>query len=351
MTHRLAHPQLLAIGTGVWIALSLGACTSAPTAKDVHAFTAAPLADAEVLPTAEDNRTRIKVVVVDAADGADRLAQATKLGAHLSRQVEELLARRGVEVVDDALAPKLDEELRKAEALNNGKAEAYTGPKVAKYALKPQLTENTYAAVFKEGRQLSNGALGLLLNSSSGYEHKASVKGVVRVYELPTLKLVGAVNLDGSADRHDARQAANETLGGALLKEAASSAVNNGSAELLNYFAGRGYVVQKRLNAEKKQSAFQVSMGTTLGLKAGDKVEVFSQRPADGATGKAAQAMEEVLVASGVVSSMLLQEDSAWIVLDDEDLAPRVRRGDLVKQKHTRTLFDSLPGVLKSSSL
>jgi uncharacterized lipoprotein YmbA len=345
------HRAFTLAWTAALAALCLAGCASAPSDKEVNAYVTVPMADAEIMPKQEEMKANTKVVVVDAADGDDRLAQTGKLGTHLTRQVEDLLAKRGIEVMDDALAPKLDEELRKAEALNNGKSEGYTGPKVAKYALKPQITLSNYAAVYKQGRQLTGKLelLGALMNSAPGYEHSASVKAVVRVFELPTLKLIAAINLEGSANQSDARQGANDRLGEALLKDAATDAVRKGSAELLNVFAAQGQVLQRRLNAEKKQSVFQVSIGKTDGLKAGDTVEFFSQRPADNGGAASSPSIETVNVAKGEVSSMLLQDGTAWVVLDNEDLATRIRRGDLVKLKHTRSLLGEmgLPSFLK----
>ncbi len=350
MTQRIAHHSLSWARIGTLAALCLAGCASAPTDKDVNAYVTVPIGDAELMPKLDEVRGHTKVVVVDAADGEDRLARSSKLGAHLTRQVEDLLAKRGVEVMDDALAPKLDEELRKAEALNNGQSDGYTGPKVAKYAVKPQITLSNYAAVYKQGRQLPSKLelLGALVNTSPAYEHSANVKGVVRVYELPMLKLVAAVNVEGSANQSDARQSANDRLGEALLKDAAADAVTKGSAELLNVFAPMGQVLQRRVNTEKKQSVFQVSLGKTDGLKPGDTVEFFTQRPADGGGNKPSSSVETVTVASGVVSSMLLQDGSAWIAIDKEDLATRIRRGDLVKQKHTRTIVDNMVNGLPS---
>jgi hypothetical protein len=346
----ITHPRSLMAWTGAAVVLGLAGCAAMPSDKDVAAFTAAPIGDAEIMPNLEQGRGNTKVIVIDAADGNDRLAQSSKLGPHLTRQVEGLLAKRGVEVLDETLAPKLEEELAKAEALNNGTSEGYNGPKVAKYALKPQITLSNYAAVFKEGRKLPGKLelLGALMNSAPAYEHSATVKGVVRVFELPTLRLVATVDVEGTASQSDARQGVNDRLGEALLKDAAADAVTRGSAELLNVFAPQGHVLQRRVNAEKTQSVFQVSIGRSDGLKPGDTVEFVSQRPADTGGASSSSSVERLTVASGVVSSMLLQDGTAWVALDNEDLATRIRRGDLVKQKHTRTFADNLKGSLPS---
>jgi hypothetical protein len=56
---------------------------------------------------------------------------------------------------------------------------------------------------------------------------------------------------------------------------------------------------------------------------------------------------EEIFVASGTVAPMLLTDTTAWIALDDDAQAVKVRRGDLVKQKHTKGFLESLNKALQ----
>ncbi len=344
----LPQRSIAALTLAITAALQLTACgTSAPTVRDAGAYVGAPLLDAEVMPVINEERSNLKVVVVDAPDGVDPLARQAQLGKLLTKSVEELLSGRGVEVVDDALAPALDDALRKAEAVSGGGGSGYAGPKVAKYAIKPVVASSNYGAVYKAAFQFYD-KKGNAYTTPAGYDHSASVSTIVRVYEMPSLRLVGTASAKGSASFTDPRQAANQGAGASLLKQAMADAVKNGSVDLLNMFSSRGYVVQRRIHNEKKTSAFQVSMGTADGLKAGDKVEIYSVRPAESSMLKSAPTHEEIFVASGVVSGMLLTDATAWIVLDEEELAVKVRRGDLVKQKHAKKGFmDIINDVVK----
>jgi hypothetical protein len=323
---------------------TLAACSSVPSHKDAALFVSAPLSDAEIMPVIDEDRGNIKVVVVDAADTGDALSVQLKIGKQVTQGIEAMLNGRGMEIVDDALAPKLDDALRKAEALNSGKTAAYAGPKVAKYAIRPVVTSSTYSATYQRGGQVAakNALVAAMLSSPTGYGHAASVNTTIRVYEMPTLRLLGTASGQGAASVTDPVQPANAATGGTLLKQAVASALQSASADLLNLLASKGYVVQRRYNPEGKISAYQVSMGTSDGLKAGDKIDIFTVRPADNAALKQAAPNEEIYVASGVVSGMLLGDATSWVVLDDEALAPKIRRGDLVKQKHERTFLNKL---------
>lgn len=328
---------------------ALAACSSVPGHKDAVLFVSAPLSDAEIMPVIEEGRGNIKVVVVDAVDNGDMLSQQIKVGKQFTRSLEGLLSSRAIEVVDDALAPRLDDALRTAEAMNSGSSPAYAGPKVAKFAVRPVVTASTYSAAYQAGTQVANptgstkmSLLGAALSQSAGYAHQARVSVQIRVYEMPTLRMLGSARAEGSASLLDPRQGANAVTGGALLKQAIDDAVATGSPEVLNLMASKGHVIQRRFSAERKMSAFQVSMGTMDGLKAGDKVDIFSVRPADTSMLKAAAPTEEIFITSGVVSGMLLTDVTAWVVLNDEVDATKVRRGDLVKQKHERTFMDKI---------
>jgi hypothetical protein len=328
------------------VLLSLTACASAPKAKDAASYVAAPLADAEVMPLFNEERESTKVVVVDGLDGGNALARQAQLGKLLSKSVEQALVGRSFEIVDDALAPSLDDALRKAEAMNTGGGVTYSGPKVAKYAIKPAVMNSTYSAVFKNAQApVMPTLLGKLAAAATttGFEHSANVSVVVRVYELPSLRQVGGVDAEGSASLTDARQSANPNTGMALLTEAADDAIRSVTPELLNLFANKGYVVQRRIHNESKASAFQISMGRGDGIKPGDRVELFNLRPNDNPMLKSAPAHEEIPVGTGTVTEMQFTDGSAWIVLDDDADVPKVHRGDLVKPKHKpKTALDKL---------
>ncbi len=332
------------IAAAALMSLALSACSSAPTLKDASAYVAAPLLDAEVMPLVNEDRENTKVVVVDGVDGSFSLARQAQLGKQLTKAVEQLLGSRNIEIVDDALAPNLDESLRKAEALNTGSGATYAGPKVAKYAIKPAVLNSSYAAVYHAATApVGATLLAKLAASPAGYEHVANVSAVVRVYELPTLRLLGTVNGRGSASVTDAGQAANHTIGTALLGQAADDAVRSAAPDLLNLFSSKGYIVQRRIHNERKTSAFQISVGKADGLQPGDRVEIYSLRPNDATLLKSAPAHEEILVGTGTVAPMQFADASAWITLDDEGDVPKVHRGDLVKQKHRpKTFLDKL---------
>ena len=335
--------QLSRLHTASW-ALCLGVLTgcasTVPSVKDSGDYSPASLQDAEVMPVIAEERSNIKIIVVEAADGSDALARAAKVGSHLSQSVAHLLSGRGIEVVDDALAPSLGDALRTAELASSSGTSNYVGPKVANFTIKPVISSTSYGATYNPPSQYKD-KKGRITNVPGSYSHSAALVASLRIYEMPSLRLVGTVNVKGSASASDPSTGANAGTGMAMLRDSAESAANNNRADLLNLFASKGYVVARRLHGTRKTSAFQVSMGKLDGLKAGDKVDVFSVRPTDNTLLKSAPATEEIFVASGTVAPMLLTDSTAWVALDEEEKAPRVRRGDLVKQKHTKGFFDA----------
>jgi hypothetical protein len=331
---------LLALG------LIAGCATKAPGVRETAEYVSAPLRDAELMPEINEERGNVKVIVVPADEGTDRLAREARLGSHLSGAIGQLLGGRGIEVVDENLAAGLGDALRRAELTSTGRNDAYAGPKVANFTVKASISSSNYGASYQAAQSFTD-KKGKVTTVPATYNHNANIAATVRVYEMPSLRLVGSVNLKGSTSFSDARTQANVGTGVAMLRKAAENATGANRTELLNLFATKGYVVARRIHSKAKNSVFQVSIGKIDGLKAGDQVDVFSLRPAEKSLLRNAPATEEIFVASGTVAPMLLTDTTAWITLDDDAQAVKVRRGDLVKQKHTKGFLESLNKALQ----
>lgn len=331
---------LLALG------LVAGCATKAPSVRESAEFVSAPLRDAELMPEINEDRSNVKVIVVPAEEGSDRLAREAGLGRHLSGAIGQLLGGRGIEVVDENLAAGLGDALKRAELTSTGKNDAYAGPKVANFTVKASISSSNYGASYQAAQSFTD-KKGKVTTIAATYNHSANVSATVRVYEMPSLRLVGSVNIKGSTSFSDARTQANVGTGTAMLRKAAENATGANRTELLNLFATKGYVVARRMHSKNKNSVFQVSIGKIDGLKAGDQVDIFSVRPAEKSMLKSAPTTEEIFVASGVVAPMLLTDTTAWISLEDDAQAVKVRRGDLVKQKHTKGFLEQLNKALQ----
>ncbi len=310
--------------------LSLGGCATGPGADVFGKFVDAPLTDAEVMPVSVARAARPKVMVMEADDGVDKLAKEAKLGSALTKSVEQLLGGRSLEIVDDALAPKLADALRKAETAGSS---AYGGPKVADFVIKPVISNSSYGADYTPPSSYTD-KKGRVTNVPGSYSHAAKMAAALRIYEMPSLKLVTTVNIKGSDSMSSPTSGANNATGANMLRAAAENAVSsNNKVDILNVFATKGYIASKRTHEGK--SLFQVTLGKQDGLKKGDAVSIFSVRKSAPLFDGTIPPNEEILVVECTVSEMVT-DATAWIYPKDETRAAQVRRGDLAREVHKR---------------
>lgn len=306
------------------------------TKVDLVKFRDADLKEAEILPSKNQlNHQRTKIVVFEADERAVPAARGTHLGLALSNAVEKALTASGAEIVDRSMAEKLGNELMLAESKGSG---SYDGPEVAQFAIRGKVTAADYGAKYNEASSYTD-KKGKTHYSPASYDHRADVGGSVSIYELPSLRLVSTLNVSGKATASDPRQGPNAATGASLLRSAAESAIEDSAHELKNLFAPKGYVVERRTNGE--DSIFKILIGRAQGVKAEDKVVIYSLRKKVNALTGVEQ-MEELPVVEAKVSEQVAEGD-AWIVPADKEAATRIRLGDFVKIKYAKkSLMDNL---------
>ena len=312
-------------------ALMLSGCVA--TKVDLAKFRESSLKEAEIMPTkAQLERLRTKIVVFEADDAAANHIRNAGLGLTLSSTVEKELAVSGAEIIDRSIANKLGDELRLAESRGSG---SYQGPDVAQFAIRGKISSAEYGAKFNEATSYTDKKTGKTSTSPSSYSHSAGVVGSINVYELPSLRLVSSIKMNGKASANDPKQNANVQIGAALLRKATESAVEDSSHELKNLFAPKGYVVEKRVDGDK--NIFKILMGRDQGVKTEDKVVIYSlRRKTNALTG--VESVEEVPVAEATVSEHI-SNDESWASLADKQAAGKIRLGDFVKVKYSEASF------------
>jgi hypothetical protein len=294
--------------------------------KDKLTFHDVVLKEGEILPDKDQlKQERAKIVVLETENRIVH-SKDTQSGEAFALAIEKELNESATEVVDRKIASLLSNELKLAELNGTG---SYSGPQVAQYAVRGQINSAEYA-VTKSAQLISK----LFRNKNDipvRYDHKVKVGGTIKVYELPSLRMLTAINVTGTASESDSETGENDVTRAALLKTAIEYAISDQSHELKNYFAPKGYVAEGRANA--LQSMFKVLMGRGQGVKFGHYVAFYSPRKkqAEVMTGKAP--VEEIQVAQGWIADNV-SEDVSWVVVDDKEAAGRVRLGDYVKVRY-----------------
>jgi hypothetical protein len=124
----------------------------------------------------------------------------------------------------------------------------------------------------------------------------------------------------------------------ALVRKAAQDAINYASFEVKNFFAKKGYILEKRVL--KSKIIFKISLGSSHKVEAGDKFDIIGKYEiTNPITGKSE--IEHRIIASGEVSGKI-DPESSWVLIDNSNAINSIRLGDMVKFKYERGFFSKL---------
>jgi hypothetical protein len=312
------------ISTLIITALLLSGCA---TTVDLSKFHDADLKEATILPSKDQlTQQRAKIVVLDADESYATEIDNTHLGDVFSSTIEKEISTANAEVVDRNIANKLKDELKLAE---NGGAGSYSGPSIAEFAIRSKVTSAQYGVSYIEASSWKDSEGKIHVNPAH-YNHSAQVAGNISLYELPSLRLVTTINVQGNASTTEPRKVNNQIIGASLLRTSAASAISKQAHQLKNLFAPKGYVVERRTDGDI--SIFRVMMGQNQGVKPEDKVIIYSLRKKPNALTGIEQ-LDEIPVSQAVTSDQVNNTDS-WIVPDDKKTSEKIRLGDFVKVKY-----------------
>lgn len=314
----------------VVVAIGISGCGGS-TIKEVDSYQKKPLVKASVMPTQSQlSRERVRVVVLDINDSSVKLAKQAKLGVKLRQKVESLLSESGVDVIDRKLAATLQKEIKLAEMKG---MHDYKGPEVADYGI----TGNVIAVNFSSS--YSKASTWVDKDGKSHYtpprcRYSIEFEGALSVHELPSLRLVDTIKLTDT--EHKSREATGyssscSNFGGkqlrGLVAKAGIEAVDESKVDIKNNFAPTGFITEARSNGS--DSIFKITMGKLVGVKEGQAVNVIQFfRNEDALTGRTN--IEETKLVGAVVTNKVGNK-YAWIIVDDDEKAKRIRLGDTVK--------------------
>jgi hypothetical protein len=325
MKHLNPEPESVAklprrsIVLGAGALLALAGCQSTKVDGGAAAWNPVPMQDADVVPANLDPSRRARVVVLPSDESPS--ARGAGLAEVASAALESALGTGGVEIVDRKLANRLDQELRLAEMQSTGKS--YAGPEVADYAIRVVMGTAGWRSTFVAASSYKNPLNGQMVNVPASYTHAGSSNMTLRIYTLPELKLVESIPVEGSVTVTSQNSPATNAHAAGLMRSATDAGIKSKRAQVINEFAPKGYITERRVKGDK--SIFRVQLGKNTGAKAGNKVEIWTQQ-------KVGSSFDEVSLGTGVMSDIVGTEGS-WILVDDAKRAARVRKYDFVKVK------------------
>jgi hypothetical protein len=333
------------------IFLVLIASSCSPKISNFNSYLPHPLPQTNFMPSVETVEGKPpKVVVFELDEGKNSDAKDADLGRSMVVNVENILTKnRLAELVDRKIAKKLEKEIALAEMHKTG---SYKGPAVADYAVSGAISSAGFNKKYSAGYVIPN-KNGGFTKTDPKFKYTGNVMGNLKIYELPSMQVVGNVEFSGKKSRSEnVKMDNNLSIGGLiefggqkaeglkkdndLVRMAGKEAIENSAVEIKNFFAKKGFILEKRVL--KNKVIFKISVGSADGIKIGDKFEVIGKYEIDNSLTKKSE-IESRIIGSGKVADKI-DPKSSWILMDDADVVNSIRLGDVVKFKYKRSFFD-----------
>ena len=344
------------------ILLLITSCTiiasCAPTVKNFEKYQKQFLPKTGFMPSKENLEGKSPKIAVFALDENDhQVAIQAQLGNAIANNVENILAKdRLAELVDRKATTKLQKEISLAEMNKTG---SYKGPQVADYAISGTISNAGFISKYSNGSLYYTPRTGLI-TIPPRFTYSSDVAGNLKIYELPSLAIVEAIEFSGKKTRTEnvqqkggvslgSLQIGGEQVKGAdrddsLVRKAGEDAIENVKVAVKNFFAKKGYILEGR--TYDKKTIFKISLGSLDGIKHGDKFEISGQYETENAITNQND-VERRIITTGTVTDKI-DPKTCWVIVDDNNQINAVRLGDAVKMKYKNGYFDSLIKLTKS---
>jgi hypothetical protein len=306
---------------------------------DLTTYKPVSMAQSKFMPT-QFNNAKPKVVVLELSNGKNQSAIKADVGMTTSVEVEKFLNESGaIEVVDRSAAEKLKSEIQLVEMGGNN---PYSGPAIASYAISGNISNAGMSSKFIEASQYVD-KKGYVHRTPASCTYISTVAGTVKIYELPNMKVsLSRPFSETKRQSEDARSAYDcaRADDSALIRAAAVDSAEEMRHDLKNFFAKKAYISEKRISADGKEMIFKIEFGTNDGAKAGDAIEIYTIEeninPLQNIT-----TQEEVKIGKATISQQITQ-NACWILVDNKEIAEKIKLGDYVKLHYEKSLFEGM---------
>ena len=310
--------------------------------KDFEKYQKAPLLSTEFMPSKEQLQDNTPSVVVFKFSTDDANSKNAGIPGIIEDSITQVLvSHKLANIVSRDKAEKLQSEIMLSEVKKSG---SYVGPLVADYAIMGEVGSSSSAVEFVNGSSYTDKD-GVTHKSPDQYKHSANVSGAIKIYQIPSLKILLSSTLAGNSVKYEdvkkqsdlemiANLVANknqssETKGFdvGLAKNAARNAVQSSETQIKNFFAKTGYILSK------KEYEGKVIFETTLGIKDGigqnDNLMVLQKKSSHNPLTDEDEYDQVEIVKAKIADHN--SDTRSWIVIKDQTKASEIKLGDVVK--------------------
>lgn len=299
-----------------------------------------------------------KIVVFALDENENKIAESAKLGESMANDIENILSKNNLgQIVDRKAALKLEKEIALAEMKKTG---SYKGPIIADYAISGAISNAGFTSKYSAGFFYPNPRTGDIITVPPKYTYSTDVNGNLKIYELPSLTVVQTIEFSNNKSRSEnAAQDGGLSLGSLqvggkkveaaknddnLMRKTANEAVSDIEVDIKNFFAKKGYILEKRVYGKK--AIFKISLGIIDGLKQGDKFEIIGKYENQNDLTEESE-IERRIITTGTVTDRI-DPKTSWVVIDDIKKLDSIRLGDAVKITYEKSSFTKINKFFRS---
>ena len=321
------------------ILLSLFFTSCSTKIKDFSTFKKEPILKSNFINKKDLETQEISIVVLNFNDRKNQISIKSNLSNSLAVKTENILATSKLVTLRDRKAfKKLAKEISLAELNQSG---SYSGPKQVDYAISGDIETAGFSHEYVAASSYMDLANKKYIYTPARNKYVSNVSGNVKIYKIPSLEVVNIISFNDIEYRsEDADKYNIITLDKNLVRKAGLNAINKQAYKLKNFFSAKqkAFILEKRV--KKKKNIFKISLGKLSGLKEGQKVNIFTKRKEKNElTGDSY--IEEVNLGKGVISN-LVRNNTAWIIVKDNNIAEQVRLGDYVTVEFSKSFYNLL---------
>lgn len=171
-----------------------------------------------------------------------------------------------------------------------------------------------------------------------GYRYSSHIDGVLKVYSVPTMKIVKTIRFQGRAAKSEDASSTTINIGrfginapqagkdydSELIYKAVQKAVRKVMPEMKSFLKKKAYIMEKRVLKEK--AIFAINRGYENGIRSQNKLLVSRQtQEINPLTQEEEVGIEKIC--RGIVAKNTLEDIRAWVVFD-EKCHKKLRLGD-----------------------
>lgn len=324
------------------ISLSFLGCGS--SIKNIHAYKKDPLPTAEFIPSVDiiKGKSLPKVIILDLDESASKVAQKADLGRSLAGEIDKQLTKgKSVEILKRVTQTTINEEIKLAEL-----SRAIGGDELrsANYIIGGSILNASFTSKFQEKLVVRRKGKAFIIPAN--YHYITKVKGFVKIYEVPSLKVLATLDFEDNKISDEQTSTSYLGLGktqmrgkkedNSMVREAGADAINTLRIPLKNFFAKKGYIFEKR--SQRGDSIVKVTLGAKHGAKKGEKVKFYAVQESLNPLTKE-KTRETIEIGEGVISDKIRPE-SSWVIVSEIYEGKQLKAGDFIQLQYKKEISD-----------